>query len=90
MELTIDDELRVNRIAENFLAVAKLLRLKPTSKLCSALIGLSTLTGFRWKTMLDKASKFSTLAYNCRTEAEFRIMLKNIYNYNQRKEENRI
>lgn len=90
LTLTIDDELRINRIAENFLAIAKLLRLRPTSKFCSALIGISTLTGFRWNIMLDKAKKFSTLAYNCRTEAEFRIMLKNIYNYNQRKEENRI
>lgn len=90
LELTIDDELRIEKIYEKFMQVAKSLKLKPTSKLCGALIEISTRNKFRWTTMLEKCAKFPTLAYNCRTEDEFRNMLKDIYNYNQRKEENRI
>lgn len=87
---TIDDELKVSRIAENFLVIAKSLRLKPSCRFCSALVGLSALTGFRWKIMIDKATKFSTLAYSCRTEGEYKAMLRDIYNYNQKKEDNKI
>lgn len=90
LQLTIDDEIRVSEIAKVCNLIAKSLRLKLTSKFCGALIDLSTSSRFRWTTMLEKATKFSTLAYNCRTEDEFKQMLKNIYNYNQRKEENKI
>lgn len=90
LSFKIDEEIRANKFYEKFSVLAKYLRLKITSKMCIALVNLSTLKGFEWKTMLEKASKYPTLAYNCRTQEEFTVMLRDIYNFNTRLAEKRI
>lgn len=90
MLFTMDDELRVSAFYNNFSEIVKNLKMKPVSKMCGALADLCTRHGFRWETMISKSYKYPTLAYNCRTQEEFIVMLKNIYNFNTRKEEQRI
>lgn len=86
----LDDELRVNKFHQYFKEITDNLKLRPVTKMCGALADLSTRKGFRWDTMLDKTKKYPTMAYNCRTQEEFIVMLKNIYNFNTRLAENRI
>lgn len=90
LTFTIDNELRARSFNETFVQIAKILRLKASTRLCIALVQLSTRRNFRWETMVNKATNYSTMAYNCRTADEFETMLANIYNFNCRKEELRI
>ena len=90
LTLTLDDELRAKSFYEVYKQLTKLLKLKPTGKLCAALAMLSCRSGFKWKTLVEKASKYPTMAYNCRTIDEFVSMLRDLYNYKSKKEENRI
>lgn len=90
LKLTLDDELRAKNFYDVYTQIAKLLRIKPTSRLCSALVELSCKPKFRWKILVEKASKYPTMAYNCRTVDEFAVMLRDLYNYKSKKEENRI
>jgi hypothetical protein len=66
------------------------LKLKPTGKFCAALAAISCKPRFKWKTLVEKSSKFPTMAYNCRTIDEFITMLRDLYNYKSKKEEQRI
>lgn len=90
LKLTIDDELRMRNFYQAFKQISKLIKIKPTTRLCSALAELSCKPKFRWKILVEKASKYPTMAYNCRTMDEFVIMLTNLYNYKAKKEENKI
>lgn len=90
MLFTMDDELRVNGFYDNFKKIVDNLRMKPATKMASALADLCTRQNFRWETMISKTEKYPTLAYNCRTQEEFIVMLKNIYNFNTKKEEQKI
>lgn len=90
LKFNMDDELRVSSFYTNFCEIVKNLKMKPATKMCSALADLCTRHGFRWETMISKTEKYPTLAYNCRTQEEFIVMLKSIYNFNTRKEEQRI
>ena len=90
LKLTIDDELRAKNFYEVFNQISKLLRINPTNKFCSALVAISCKPRFRWQTLVEKSSKYPTVAYNCRTVDEFTAMLRDLYNYNSRKEEQRI
>ena len=90
LQFKIDDELKVSTFYSNFEQVYKALRLKPTARFCSALVDLSTRRNFNWKILIDKCKKYSTIAYNCRTREEFIVMLKDVYNFNTRKEELKI
>lgn len=90
LSFKLEEELKANKFYEKFSTLAKYLRLKITSKMCIALINLSSLKGFEWKTMLEKASKYPTLAYNCRTQEEYTVMLRDIYNFNTKLAEKRI
>ena len=87
LKLTQVDENRINEFYTQMLAFCKMVKIKPSAKLSRALIKLSQHPRFSWKTMLEKAVKYPTLAYNCRTDDEFKIMLKDLYNYNTKKEE---
>ena len=90
LRLTIDDELRAKNFYDVYNQIAKLLRMTPTTRLCSALVNISCRPRFKWKILVEKASKYPTMAYNCRTVDEFVVMFKDLYNYKQKKEENRI
>ena len=90
LKLTIDDELRAKSFYEAFNQIAKSLRIKATGRLCTALVEISCKPRFKWKQMIDKAEKFPTMAYNCRTVDEFIVMLRDLYNYKTKKEEQRI
>nr|DAZ24984.1 MAG TPA: chromosome partitioning protein [Caudoviricetes sp.] len=90
LSFKMDEELKVNQFYKNFMTIAQNLKMKPATKMCSALADLSTRRGFNWTIMINKTSKYPTLAYNCRTQEEFIVMLKNIYNFNTRLAENRI
>lgn len=90
LTLTMDDELRARSFYEVFNQISKLLKLKPTGKFCSALAMISCKPRFKWRTLVEKASKYPTMAYNCRTIDEFTIMIRDLYNYKAKKDENRI
>lgn len=90
LKLTMDDELRAKNFYDVFIQISKLLRMKPTGRFCSALVEVSCKPRFKWKILVEKASKYPTVAYNCRTVDEFMVMLRDLYNYNSRKEEQRI
>jgi len=90
LKLSIDDELRAKNFYEVYNQIVKLLRMKPTSRFCGALVDISCRPKFRWKVLVEKASKYPTMAYNCRTVDEFTEMLRDLYNYKQKKDENRI
>lgn len=90
LKFTAEDTLKVRSFVIKFHELCKALRLKPTTKLCSALVQLSAYPNFKWSTLISKARNHRTLAYNCRTKEEFIVMLKDLYNYKLRKEENRL
>jgi hypothetical protein len=90
LSFTIDNALRARTFYENYIQICKLTKLKPTQKLCSALVELSSIKGFNWKTMLTKASKYPTMAYSCRNVDEYTNMLREMYNYNTKLSERRI
>ena len=88
--LTIDDELRIRSFYNMMKEVTKLLKMKITGRVCASLIELSNKPKFKWSTLIDKASKYPTMAYNCRTRDEFIVMFRDLYNYNTKKAELRI
>lgn len=90
LKFTIEDTIKVRSFILKFHELCKILRLNPTSKLCAAVVQLSTYPNFKWSTIISKARNHRTLAYNCRTKEEFIVMLKELYNYSTRRVENRI
>lgn len=90
LSFKMDEELKVNQFYKNFMTIAKNLNMKPATKMCSALADLSTRRGFNWTTMIEKTEKYPTIAYNCRTQEEFIVMLKGIYNFNTRTQDKKI
>lgn len=91
LKLTIDDELKIKVFSENFTSVIKKLnKINFTNKICQAMVNLTKRRGFKWSTMQSKAGRYPTLAYNCRTIAEYEKMLLDLYNYNIKREDQRI
>lgn len=90
LKFTLEDSLKVRGFYSNMDRFCKVVKMKPTTRLCTALMQLSARKGFNWSTLISKANRYPTVAYNCRTKEEFFIMLRDLYNFNTRKVENRI
>ena len=90
LKFTLEDSLKVRGFYSNMTRFCKVVKMKPTTRLCTALMQLSTRSGFAWQTLLSKAERYPTVAYNCRTKEEFFVMLRDLYNFNTRKVEGRI
>lgn len=90
LKFGIDNILRVDEQFKNISSIAKNAKLKPTGRLIKGLIEISKLSKFKWNKMIDQSIKYPTVAYNCRTAVEYAVMLKELYNYNIKKIENKI
>ena len=90
LKITMDDELKIKNFNNNFVCVMNQLKISKTSRVCQAMVNVSKKSGFKWSTMVSKANRYPTMAYNCRTVAEYEKMLIDLYNYNIKREDLRI
>ena len=87
---TIDDELKVKTFYGNYEAVVKEMRIRPTTRLLRALMTIQQRPNFKWKTLFNKSKAHPTMAYNCRTVDEYISMVRDLYNYCTKSENQRI
>lgn len=90
LKFTINEEMRCESNFKKIKDLTTSLRMKPSVRFMVGFMDLFKYSNFDYKIMLKKAQRYPTLAYNCRTAAEFTNMLKDIYNHDQRKAENRL
>lgn len=90
LKFDIDNVLKVEEQYKNISNIIKNTKLNPSERLVKGLVEISKLAKFKWNRLIDQSIKYPTVAYNCRTAIEYAVMLKELYNFNIRKAENRI
>lgn len=90
LKFDIDAVLRVDEQFKKISNIVKNTKLKPSGRLIRGLIEISKLARFNWDRLINQSIKYPTVAYNCRTAIEYAVMLKELYNFNIRKVENKI
>ena len=90
IKFSLDNSLSVRNFCARLDKIAMATRLKKSTRFIMALVTLSKSENFNWNNMISKAEKYPTRAYPCRTEDEFLFMLKDLYNYNIRKQEQKL
>lgn len=80
-----DEVTRVENCFKKIDIISRNLKKGKVTRLVQALMHISRNPLFSWDRMLRQSELYPTVAYNCRSIAEYIVMLKELYNFNIRK-----
>lgn len=85
LKFDVDDVARVEGCFKKIDTISKNLKKGKVTRMVQALMQISRNPLFNWDRMLRQSELYPTIAYNCRSIAEYIVMLKELYNFNIRK-----